>query len=362
MRNQNMTAQPASNGMNTITIAGKKIGPGQPVYIMAEAGVNHNGSLERAYEHIREAKKAGCDAIKFQTYSAEKLTTKKAPKYWKVGDDDLSQYETFSKLDAFPLTYYQKCVTYAKKQGIMFFSTPFDVDSVDLLEKIKVPAYKIASADITFFPLLKKVAKTKKPIIMSTGASTLGEIEEAVEYVRSFGNNKIMLLHCILSYPTEAEDANLLMIDDLERAFPDIPIGFSDHTFDPLTPAFAVMRGARIIEKHYTVDKSLPDSPDHKLGVDPDELKQLCDAVRLAEKSLGQSHRVLLKSEIPARKLARRSLTSAALIKKGTVITEKMLIGKRPGTGIPTKFMDAVVGRVARKDIPEDTTLTWAHV
>ncbi len=348
--------------MNTIHIAGKKIGTGQPVYIMAEAGVNHNGSLERAYKHIREAKKAGCDAIKFQTYKAEHLTTKKAPKYWNVGDDDLSQYETFSKLDAFPIEYYKKCVQYAKKEGITFFSTPFDLDSVDLLEKIDVPAYKVASADITFFPLLKKIAKTKKPIIMSTGASTIGEMEEAVEHIKSFGNDKIILLHCILSYPTDAEDANLLMIDDMQRAFPDIPIGFSDHTFDPLTPAFAVMRGARVIEKHYTVDKSLPDSPDHKLGVDPGELKQLCLAVRLAEKSLGQMHRAPLKSEMAARKLARRSLTSIVPIAKGTVITENMLLGKRPGTGIPTKFMNAVVGRVARKDIPEDTTLTWDFV
>ena len=345
--------------MNSVTISGRKIGPGQPVFIMAEAGVNHNGSLERAYEHIREAKKAGCDAIKFQTYTARALTTRKAPKYWNVGDDDLTQFETFSKLDAFSLENYKKAVAYAKKTGIIFFSTPFDLDSVDLLEKIRVPAYKVASAGITFFPLLRKIAKTRKPIILSTGASTLGEIEEAVEYIKSFGNEKIVLLHCILSYPTDAEDSNLLMIDDLGRAFPDIPIGFSDHTFDPLTPAFAVMRGACVIEKHFTVDKSLPDSPDHKLGVDPQEMRTLVDAVRLAEKSLGQMHRSPLTSEQAARKLARRSLTAAVDIKKGTVITEKMLIGKRPGTGIPTKFMDAVVGRTAGRDIPEDTTLRW---
>lgn len=345
--------------MIPVTINGRKIGPGCPVFIMAEAGVNHNGSLERAYEHIREAKKAGCDAIKFQTYAAKALTTRKAPKYWNVGDDDLTQFETFSKLDAFSLENYKKVAAYAKEIGIIFFSTPFDLDSVDVLEKIRVPAYKIASADITFFPLLKKIAKTKKPIILSTGASTIGEIEEAVEYIRSFGNHKIILLHCILSYPTDAEDSNLLMIDDLQRAFPGIPIGFSDHTFDPLTPALAVMRGARVVEKHFTVDKSLPDSPDHKLGVDPQEMRALVDAVRLAEKSLGQMHRAPLKSEQAARTLARRSLTAAVDIKKGTVITERMLLGKRPGTGIPTKFMDAVVGRTARRDIPEDTTLRW---
>lgn len=349
--------------MKTITIGKRKIGARHPVFVIAEAGVNHNGDLKRALEHIRAAKEAGADAIKFQTYTADTLVTKKAPKYWKVGDDDgETQYETFSKFDAFPVEHYKKMIKYANDIGILCISTPFDLDSVDLLEKAGVPAYKISSSDITFFPMLKKIAQTKKPIILSVGASTIEEIRESVDYLKSFGNEKIILLHCILSYPTDQRDINLLLIDDLRRAFPDMPIGLSDHTFSPLTPAFAVMRGASVVEKHFTVDKSLPDSPDHKLGVDPSELKILVDAVRLAEVSLGQGHRKLLKSEHAAKKLARKSVTSLVRIKKGTVITHDMLIGKRPGTGIPTKLLDTVVGRVAKDTIPEDTTMTWKMV
>ncbi|MDO8487491.1 MAG: N-acetylneuraminate synthase family protein [Candidatus Curtissbacteria bacterium] len=346
--------------MKTIKIGGKKIGGNEPVFIVAEAGVNHNGELERAKDHIRLAKEAGCDAIKFQNYTAERLVTKKAPKYWHVGPNDgKTQYETFSVLDELPENNYQKMMDYAKEIGIILFSTPFELEAVDLLEDINVPAYKIASADIIYFPLLSKVAKTGKPIIMSTGAATIGEIEEAVNFIKKCGNDQIILLHCILSYPTAADDANLLMIDSLRGLFPEIPIGFSDHTFSPLTPAFAVMRGARIVEKHFTTDKTLPDSPDHQLGVDPAEMKQLVDAVRLAEESLGKGLKEPVESEMEAQRFARRSVTSLVDIKKDTKITKDMLIGKRPGMGIPPKFIDIVVGRKAKADIPADTTITW---
>ena len=206
--------------------------------------------------------------------------------------------------------------------------------------------------------MLKKIAKTKKPIILSAGAATIGEIEESVDYIKSFGNDKIILLHCILDYPTEQKDINL-MIDGMHQVFPDTPIGLSDHTFSPLTPAFAVMRGASVIEKHFTIDKSLPNNPDHKLGVDPEQLRTLVDSVRLAEISLGSMHKRPLRSEDVAKKLARKSITANVDIKKGEVIRPHMIIGKRPGTGIPTKFMDMIVGRVARRDIPEDTTMNW---
>ena len=348
--------------MKTVTIGGKNIGKGHPVFVVAEAGVNHNGSLPRALEHIRKAKEAGADAIKFQTYKAEKLVTKKARKYWNVGDDDLSQFETFSKFDEFPAGHYRKMIQYGKKIGITVFSTPFDLDAVDLLEEAGVPAYKISSSDITFFPMLRKIAKTKKPIILSTGASSVAEIRESVKYIRSFGNDKIILLQCVLAYPTRQSDAHLLMIDALQKTFPGVPVGLSDHTFSPLTPALAVMRGACAVEKHYTVDKSLPDSPDHKLGVDSAELRVLVDAVRLAEESLGQMKKEVLQSEMPARRLARKSVTSRVAIQKGTRIGPSMLIGKRPGTGIPTKYMESLTGRRAKKNIPEDTTMTWEMV
>lgn len=349
--------------MNLVKIKSHKIGPGQPTFIIAEAGVNHNGDLQRGLDHIKAAKDAGVDAIKFQNYTAERLVTKSAPKYWHVGEDDgKTQYETFSVLDELPKSAYFKMMEYAKKIGIILFSTPFELEAVDFLEKLDVPAYKIASADITFHQLLKKIGKTKKPIILSTGASTIAEITEAVEIIKSTGNDQIILLHCILSYPTSPADANLLMIDSLRSVFKDIPIGFSDHTFDPLTPAFSVMRGANVVEKHFTIDKSLPDSPDHKLGVDPLELKQMVDAIRLAEKSLGKDFKEPVGSEIEGNKLARRSIVSAKEIKKGDVITEKMLICKRPGTGIAPKFMDMIIGRKAKKTIPEDSIIDWEWI
>lgn len=349
-----------NNKSALVRIKTRRIGEGEPTFIIAEAGVNHNGDLKRALEHIRLAKESGVDAIKFQNYTAERLVTRKAPKYWHIGNDNgETQYETFSKLDELPKSNYRQMMEYANKIGIILFSTPFELEAVDLLEKIKVPAYKIASADITYFPLLTKVAKTKKPIFLSTGASTIGEIFEAVNLIRSYGNNQMILLHCILSYPTAQVDANLAMINNLQNVFPEIPIGFSDHTLSPLTPSFAVMRGAKVIEKHFTIDKSLPDSPDHQLGVDPEELHELVRAVRLAEVSIGTSPKKPIESEKEAHDLARRSVTTLVEIKKGTKITRRMLIGKRPGTGIPTKFIDLFVGRKARVSIPADTTLTW---
>jgi N,N'-diacetyllegionaminate synthase len=346
--------------MTQIKIRNKKIGPGQPVFIIAEAGVNHNGTLERGLEHIKAAKDAGVDAIKFQHYTAERLVTRTAQKYWHVGEkDNKTQYETFSILDELPKQANKVMMEYAEKLGIILFSTPFELEAVTFLEKLGVPAYKIASADITYHRLLRKVAQTKKPIILSTGASTIGEIEEAVSVIKSAGNDQIILLHCILSYPTAPKDANLLMIDSLQQIFSDIPIGFSDHTFSPLTPAFAVMRGARVVEKHFTVDKSLPDSPDHKLGVDPDELKLMVQSIRLAEKSFGSAVKAPVASELEGLHLARRSVVSTVEIKKGTVITDKMLICKRPGTGISPKFIDILVGKKANKTIPADTVITW---
>jgi N,N'-diacetyllegionaminate synthase len=349
--------------MKTIQIGSRKVGNGQPTFVVAEAGVNYNGSLALALEHIRKAKDAGADAIKFQVYTAAKLVTKEAGRYWNVGDTKIeSQYEAFTKFKQLSTNDYKRMLAYAKRIGMILFATPFELEAVEMLERVGAPVYKIAAADITYFPLLKRIARTGKPIIMSAGAATIGEIQEAVDYIKSFGNDRIILLHCILSYPTAQKDINLRMIDSMQRLFPEHPIGLSDHTFSYLTPALAVMRGARVIEKHFTIDKSLPDNPDHELGVDPAGLRQLVAAVRLAEVSLGRDHKEPVNAENVARALARRSLTSVTAIPKGTKITARMLIGKRPGTGIPCRFMDVVVGRRAAVDIPEDTTLTWDMV
>jgi N,N'-diacetyllegionaminate synthase len=349
--------------MKTIRIGNRKIGSGRRTFIIAEAGVNYNGSLALAFEHIKKAKEAGADAIKFQVYDAAKLVTRSAERYWRVGDTKVkTQYEAFTKFAQLAAIDYKRMLAYAKRLGIVLFATPFELEAVDMLENVGAPVYKIAAADITYFPLLKRVAQTGKPIIMSAGAATIGEIQEAVDYIKSFGNDKIILLHCILSYPTPQKDINLRMIDGMRLLFPEHPIGLSDHTFSYLTPALAVMRGALVIEKHFTIDKSLPDNPDHDLGVDPDGLRDLVAAVRLAEISLGQDRKEPVKVENAARKLARRSLTSRKPIRKGAKIRSDMLIGKRPGTGISCKLIDLVVGRRAAVDIPADTTLTWDMV
>lgn len=349
--------------MNTIDIGNRKIGKGHPTYIVAEAGVNHNGDIELAKRHIREAWFSGADAIKFQIYKADKLVTQSAPIYWKVGSDEgKTQFEVFSKIHNFPIDFYRKCIKYANEIGITFFCTPFDLEAVDVMEEIGVKLYKVASGDITYHQLLRKIAQTKKPIILSTGASTIGEIEEAVNTIENAGNNKIILLHCTLAYPTPQKDINLNMIPTLAKLFPDYPIGLSDHTFDPLTPALSVMLGAKVIEKHFTVDKNLEGSSDHKLGVDPYQLKFLVESVRLAEISIGEGLKRAEETEKPALLMARRSVVSTQYIKKGTKITKAMLTSKRPGTGIPPKFLELLVGKVARKDIPTDTTIGWEMV
>lgn len=346
--------------MKSIKMGSKIIDEKSPAFIIAECGVNHNGNINLAIEHIIEAKKAGADAVKFQNYTAEKLVTKTVPKYWHIDDkSNQTQFELFSRFDDLPKNGYMKMMDAAKRNNITMFSTPFELEAVDFLETLHVPAYKIASADITYHQLLKKVATTGKPIILSTGASTIGEIEEAISIIQNAGNQQIALLHCTLSYPTKPKDANLAMIPSLAAIFADFPIGLSDHTFNTLTPALAVTLGAKIIEKHFTIDKSLPDNPDHKLGLNPKEFKELVQNVRAAEMMLGQKNKRPVKAERDALELARRSLVAKQTINKGTKITKRMIEVKRPGTGIAPKFMNGVIGRKAQKNIKPDTVLTW---
>ena len=349
--------------MKAIKVGNKEIGEASPTYVIAEAGANHNGDVDLAKRHIREAWLSGADAIKFQIYKADKLVTRTAPIYWKVGNDEgKTQYDVFSKIHNFPIEFYKKCIDYANKIGITFFCTPFDLDAVDVMEEIGVKLYKVASGDITYHQLLKKIAQTGKPIVLSTGASTLGEIEEAVNIIEKENNSQIILLHCTLAYPTPQKDINLNMIPTLAKLFPDYPIGLSDHTFSPLTPALSVMVGAKVIEKHFTVDKTLEGSSDHKLGVDPYQLKCLVESIRLAEASLGGGMKRPEDAEKPALMMARRSLVSTQNIKKGEKITKQMLTAKRPGTGIQPKLMEEIIGLTSKKDIKEDSIFTWNMV
>ncbi len=346
----------------SITINGKVISAdGDTVYLIAEAGVNHGGDINVAKEMIRKAAEAGADAIKFQTYKAEKLASKNSPAYWdQTKEKSNSQYELFKKYDSFWIREYKELADYCKGYGIDFMSTPFDSESAEFLNEL-MPAYKIASADLTNHPLLKQVARFQKPIILSTGASTLGEIDEAIKVIEGEGNSQIALLHCVLSYPTQDEDAHLNMIKHLRRVYPQYVIGYSDHTVpDPALMSLntAVFLGAKIIEKHYTFDKTLPGN-DHYHAMDEKDIVVFKNNMKIYKDVLGTYYKQPLEAEKQAIKYARRSLVASCDIKKGTIITEDMLTWKRPGIGVSPKYLDIVVGREARIDIKEDDIITW---
>ncbi len=256
--------------MKPVNFGGRLIGDGEPAFVIAEAGVNHNGDLELGRALIREAAAAGADAIKFQSYKAGKISTRTAPRYWVEADDpNGSQYDTFKKLDSFGPEEHEELFRYSKERGILCFSAPFDDEAVDMLDALGAPGFKIASADLTDYPLLERAASKGKPVILSTGLATIAEIGEAVSVVRGTGNDQLVLLHCTLQYPCAPENANLRMMLHMKAAFPDIPVGISDHTLGIAVPQAAVALGAVAVEKHYTVDKTLPGSPDHYLSVDP---------------------------------------------------------------------------------------------
>ncbi len=347
--------------MIEIDFGGRLIGEGHPAFVIAEAGVNHNGDLELGKSLIREAKGAGADAIKFQSYQAGKISTKTAPRYWVEQDDpDGSQYDTFAKLDSFGPVEHEALFRYARECELLCFSAPFDDEAVDMLDELGVPGFKIASADLTDHPLLKKVAAKGKPVILSTGLATIPEIGDAVAMVREQGNDQIILLHCTLQYPCDAENANLRMMLHMKAAFPEIPVGLSDHTLGIAVPQAAVALGAVAVEKHYTVDKSLPGSPDHHLSVDHHDLKRMMDGIRTIEKAMGRYEKGPVEAESEAYRYARRSIVTNQDIPAGATITRDMLTFKRPGTGIYPKFVDTVVGRTVKSDIPEDTVLEWS--
>lgn len=345
----------------TIKIGKREVSEDRPPFIVAEAGVNHNAKPELAIKLIEAAAEAGADAIKFQNYKADRLVTKTAPVYWDVpGAEKVgSQHELFSKLDGLPLETFRKMRDRAQELGIEMFSTPFSEIDADFLKELGVPAYKFASADITHLNLLRHVAKFGKPMILSTGTCTIGEISDAVEAITAAGNDQIILLHCTLTYPTPFEDANLRMIPTMRAAFPEYPIGLSDHTYGVNIPIVATAFGAALIEKHYTLDNSLPDSPDHKFGVNPEQLKALVEGTRQAFASLGISEKKPIASELPARNYARRSIVSLGKIPAGTRLTRELLDCKRPGTGISPKYFDQVLGRRTKEEIAADSVLLW---
>lgn len=350
--------------MKPVRIGDKLIGPDQPTYVIAEAGVNHKGSLEAARRMIDEAKRAGADAIKFQTYKADKLVTRTAPRYWDDPEATGTQYAIFKRSDCFDEDDYQVLFQHAHNVGITWLSTAFDLDAVHFLDELGMQAFKVASADLTNYPLLIEVAKTGKPVILSTGASELAEVHAAVDFLHLHGCRDLVLLYCVLSYPTADEDAHLRRIQTLQHAFPDNPVGFSDHTIPDdcvIIPSAAVALGAMCVEKHFTLDRSLP-GDDHYLSVDPPLLATMVRNFRVIEKALGNPHFGVQSGEEQARLFARRSIVSAVFIPMGATITPEMLIMKRPGTGISPSEVPHLVGRRATVDIQPDTIISWDMV
>ena len=341
-------------------------------YIIAEMGVNFYDTaremnispLEAAKLYIKKAKEAGVDAAKFQSYKAETIASKNSPSYWDLTKEPTtSQYELFKKLDGFNREDYEELYKYCKEIGIDFMSTPFDYNSADYLNDF-VDIYKISSSDITNIPFLKHIARKGKPIYLSVGASYLSEVDEAVRAIKEEGNDQICLLHCVLSYPTKNEDANLNIIATLKRIYPDIPIGFSDHTLPDecmtiLTTAYLL--GADVIEKHFTLDKTLQGN-DHYHAGDPEDFAKAVNNFKLIQTILGQKEKTVLDCEQIPRREARRSLVLTHDMKKGEVLTEKDLIAKRPGTGISPKYQNIVLGRTLKEDLKEDDILSWRNI
>lgn len=338
---------------------------GNDVYLIAEAGVNHEGNINTAIEMIKQAAEAGADAIKFQTYKAERLASKYSPAYWDTTKETAkSQYELFKRYDSFEKHDYALLADACRKQGIHFLSTPFDEQAAQNLEEL-MPAFKIASADLTNFPLLKQIAHYNKPILLSTGAATMAEIDEAVRTIEAEGNSQIALLHCVLAYPTEHEDAHLGMIRHLRSAFPNYVIGYSDHM--PPDPTMmgittASFLGATIIEKHFTLNKTLKGN-DHYHAMDAQDIKVFRRNMDIYSKVVGSSNiKQPINVEQSAIQYARRSVVATCYIPKGTKITEDMLALKRPGTGIPPKHLELVIGRRAQKNIQEDEVFQWEMI
>ena len=335
----------------------KFIGKRNQCYIIVDVGANHNGNLETAKKLVIEAAKMGADAIKFQTYSAKNLYSKKTPKFSK---DPEEPYKMITKYEH-PRDWLPILNEIAKRNNIHFTSSPFDFEAVDQLEEIEVPFYKIASPEIVDLELIDYIAKKKRPIILSTGMSSIGDIEDAVNTILKNDNKEIILLHCNTLYPTPVEDVNLKAIKTLKKVFK-YPIGFSDHSLGIHISLMAVSIGAKVIEKHFTLDKT-QEGPDHAFAIEPLELNDLVKKIRDIEKAFGDGIKKPSKLELKENYImARRSIIAIVKIPKGTKISRDMLIIKRPGLGIAPKHINIVIGRKANVDIEEDQWITWEMI
>ncbi|MGE5403936.1 MAG: pseudaminic acid synthase [Candidatus Saccharibacteria bacterium] len=345
--------------VNQLNIKGKKIGPGHPVYIIAEISANHNQDFTQAVKLIEIAKEAGADAVKIQTYTPDTITIKCDREEFRVQGGTLWDGKTLYDLygEAYtPWEWHSELQKVAEGLDLHFFSTAFDDTAVDFLEELTVPLHKIASFECVDIPLIKKMAKTGKPLIISTGMASLEEIEEAVNTARQGGAQQLALLKCTSGYPASPEEMNLLTIQHMADKF-QVPVGLSDHTLGIEVPVAAVALGACIVEKHFTLSRSAP-GPDSAFSLEPDEFRRMVDAIRIAEKALGKVHYGVSEREAKS-KVFRRSLFVVENLKAGEEFTAKNVRSIRPAYGLHTRELPNIIGRRARTDIARGTPLNW---
>lgn len=334
--------------MNKLKIGNKEIDDKNPCFIIAEVGLNHNGNVKTAKKLICEAAKANSNAVKFQIFKTEELCS-----------ENSNYFNLFKSLEFQKETWIDLYET-AKNAGIIFLASVFDEESSDLYENLGAPAFKIASGDLNHIPLLKYISKKNKPIILSSGNSTIGEIKETIKVLKSEGNKQLALLHCVSAYPTKYDEVNLRAISTLKNIF-DIPVGFSDHTLGSLISISAVAAGSNIIEKHFTLNKNF-NGADHKFSLEPHEFLQMVSSIRSVESALGDGIKNPTENEIKIKENIRRSIVAIKDISKGKIITGDMVRILRPGTGIEPKFLDNVIGKVAKKNIKKYSSIKWDQI
>jgi N,N'-diacetyllegionaminate synthase len=346
-----------------LTIARRSVGPGEPPYVIAEIGANHNGDMELCRRIVDAAREAGADAVKFQSWSKQSLVSRaeyaRNTRYAKLDPSALTLEQAVERYQLTP-GQHREIAAYCRQEGITFFSSCFSAAEVELLEELHVPAYKIASMDVNHFPLLDVVAATRKPVLLSTGMATLGEIEAALGRLRRGGAGPVALLHCVALYPCPPGEVNLRNIRTLERAF-GVPVGFSDHTLGVAVPLAAVALGACAIEKHFTVDKALP-GWDHAISADPAELSALVSGARAVAEALGRAERVVGPAELEKRKAFRRRAVARRDLSRGSSVRAEDLEFKRPGTGIGPDQIEAVAGRTLVRDVAAEEELEWSDL
>jgi pseudaminic acid synthase len=342
-----------------LKIGKREVGPGSPVYVIAEMSANHNQEYDTAVRIIEAAKKAGADAVKLQTYTPDTITMRSSKEQFRIGGgtlwDGRNLYELYAAACT-PWEWQPRLKKAANDLGLDLFSSPFDESAVDFLEQMGVPAYKLASLELVDIPLIEKMARTGKPLIISTGMATIEEIEEAVRAAREAGSGQIALLKCTSAYPAPAEEMNLRTIPELMRRF-NVPVGLSDHTMGIAVPVAAVALGACILEKHLTLSRSEP-GPDSAFSLEPQEFKAMVEAVRVTEKALGEIHFGVSAKEANVQ-IFRRSLFVVQDVKCGETFTRQNVRSIRPGHGLHTRHLAEILGQPATRDIERGTPLSW---